>query len=119
MRQYTVVFMEQRIGVPGLRPLEGDQGVATFMALDDERALAHIGAHLLERLRSCARAELSSMHIMKDPTANGGQRLVDDTHANPRFQDTYVKYNVATKAVEVDWDSTRTILIADLPAPPA
>lgn len=113
MRHYTLVFLEQRIGASGLRPMEGKPGVASFSADDDDAALAHITLHLLERLKGCARGELSSMRIAPDPEGDG-VRLVDDTHANPRFQDTYVKYNPVTNAVDVDWDSTRTALIADL-----
>jgi hypothetical protein len=111
MRQYTVVFMEQRIGVARLRPMEGEQGVASFEAADEEAALAHISAHFLDRMKLCVRAELSSLRIEQDPRAPGGVRWVDDTHANPRFQETYVKYNPVTQAVEADWDSTRTALL--------
>ena len=40
MRQYTLVFMEQRIGVPQPTPVAGREGVATFNAADDDAALA-------------------------------------------------------------------------------
>ena len=103
--------MEQRIGVARLRPMEGEQGVASFEAADEEAALEHIGTHFLDRMKQCVRAELSSLRIEQDPRALGGVRWVDDTHANPRFQDTYVKYNTITQAVEADWDSTRTALL--------
>jgi hypothetical protein len=115
MRQYTLVFMEQRIGTARLTSIEGEPGVASFAAVDDEAAHAYIAEHLIERLKSCPRAELSSMRIVTDPAAHSGTRLVDDSHANPYFQDTYVTYNAVTKAVDVDFESTRTALIADFP----
>jgi hypothetical protein len=115
MRQYTLVFMEPRIGVAQLTPIEGEAGVASFAAMDDEAALAYITQHLIERLKNCACAELSSLRIMTDPAASAGSRLVDDSHANPHFQDTYVKYNAVTKAADLDFESTRTALIVDLP----
>jgi hypothetical protein len=111
-----VVFMEQVIGVPRLTPLDGDEGIASFPAVDDESAVAHITAHFIDRLKTCVRAELSSMHLENDPAAIAGARLVDDSHSNPHFQDTYVKYNSATKSVDVDFDATRTALFVDLPA---
>ncbi len=103
------------MGVARLTPIEGEGGVASFAAADDDAALAYITKHLIERLERCARAELSSMRILADPNASTGTRLVDDSHSNPHFQDTYVKYNALTKAVEVDFESTRTALIAALP----
>jgi hypothetical protein len=115
VRQYTVVFMEQVIGVPRLTPLDGDAGIATFAAADDESAVAHIAAHFIDRLKASVRAELSSMHLESDPSVSEGTRLVDDSHSNPHFQDTYVKYNPATKSVDVDFDATRTALFVDLP----
>lgn len=115
MRQYTLVFMEQRIGAAWLTPIQGKAGCASFSAMDDEAALAHITEHLVARLKNCVRAELSSLRILADTTASGGTRLVDDSHANPHFQDSYVKYNAVTKTVDVDFESTQTALIADLP----
>jgi hypothetical protein len=113
MRQYTLMFMEQRIGVAQLTPIDGEVGVASFAVVDDEAALGYITEHLIERIKNCARAELSSMRIVTDSAASGGTRLVDDSHANPQFQDTFVKYNAVTKAIDVDFESTRTALIAD------
>ena len=115
MRQYSLVFMEQRLGAKRLSPLGGAQGVASFAARDDEAALAHISEHFVERLKSCARAELSSLLIVQDAGGTAAPRLVDDTHANPQFQDTYVKYDPVAKVVEFDWESTRTVMIANLP----
>jgi hypothetical protein len=106
--------MEQVIGVPRLTPLDGEEGIASFPSADDESAVAHITAHYIDRLKKSVRAELSSMHLESDPTAAAGTRLVDDSHSNPHFQDTYVKYNPATKSVEVDFDATRTLFV-DLP----
>jgi hypothetical protein len=108
--------MEQVIGVPRLTPLDGDEGIATFSASDDESAVAHLTAHFIDRLKASVRAEVSSMHLATDPTAPAGTRVVDDSHSNPHFQDTYVKYNPATKSVDVDFDATRTVLFTDLPA---
>ena len=110
MRRYTLVFMEQRMGVSRLTPMEGESGSASFAAMDDEEALAFINDQLLERLRQCARGELSSLRMVPDPGAPGGVRLVDDTHANPHFQDSYVRYNGRLNAAELDFDSTRTVL---------
>jgi hypothetical protein len=115
MRQYTVVFMEQRIGSSQLLPMTGEHGSVSFPAEDEEAALAYIEEHLLQPLKTCARAELSSLRIMADPTSPTGTRLIDDTHANPNFQDIYLKYNPVTKAAEVDWDSTRTLFGAEIP----
>jgi len=114
MRQYTLVFMEQRIGAPRPTPVPGHAGVAMFTAEDEEAALEYIKENLIERVKDCIRADLSSLKIVPDPAANGGTRLVDDTHASPQFQDTYVRFNAATKTIEADWESTRTTLISDL-----
>ncbi len=113
MRQYTLVFMEQRIGAPRPTPVDGHRGVATFDAPDDDAALAYITEHLLERLKNSVRADLSSLNMVSDAAASGGMRLVDDTHANPQFQDTYVRFNPAPQTVEVDWESTRTALLSE------
>lgn len=115
MRQYTVVFMEHRIGTSQLMPMTGEHGTVSFTAEDEDAALVHIEEHLLQPLKSCARAELSSLRIVADPTSPSGTRLIDDTHANPNFQDIYLKYNPVTKAAEVDWDSTRTLFGAEIP----
>lgn len=116
MRQYTLVFMEQRIGAPRPTPIPGPPGVAMFAAADEDAALDYIREHFVERVKACVRADLSSLKIVTDPAASGGKRLVDDTHASPQFQDTYVRFDPATKTVEVDWESTRTALISDLSA---
>ena len=116
MRQYTLVFMEQRIGAPQPTPVGGHQGFATFNAADDDAALAYITEHLVGRLKNSTRADLSSLKIVEDAAASGGTRLVDDTHANPQFQETYVRFNPATQSVEVDWESTRTSLLPDASA---
>jgi len=115
MRQYTVVFMEQRMGVSQLLPMTGAHGTVSFPAEDEDAALAYIEEHLRQPLETCARAELSSLRIVADPTSPTGTRLVDDTHANPNFQDIYLKYNPVTKAAEVDWDSTRTLFGTEVP----
>ena len=113
MRRYSLVFMEQRIGALQLQPGQGEGGATRFTAVDDDAALCYIGQHCIERLKTCVRAELSSLLIVPSPTSPNEIRLVDDTHGNPRYQDTYVRYNAATRTVEMDWDSTRTSLIAD------
>ncbi len=115
MRQYTVVFMEQRMGGSRLVPMTGECGPASFQAEDEDAALAYIEEHLIPQLKASVRAELSSLRIMTDPNSPTGTRLIDDTHANPNVQDVYVKYDPATQAVEVDWDSTRTLLDAQAP----
>lgn len=116
MRRYSLVFMEQRVGTLQLRPKQGGDATVSFAAEDDDAALSHVGEHHVEQLKACVRAELSSLLIVPSPTSRDGIRLVDDTHANPHFQDSYLRYNPATRSVEVDWDSTRTTLIADLPS---
>jgi hypothetical protein len=116
MRRYSLVFMEQRIGTAQLQAAPGEGGCTSFTAVDDEAALAYIGEHCIERLKTCVRAELSSLLIVPSPTSTDGIRLVDDTHGNPRFQDTYVRYNAATRGVEMDWDSTRTSLFTEFQA---
>jgi len=110
MRQYTVVFMEQPIGAPRLMPMTGEHGAASFPAEDEDAALAYLEEHFIQQLKTCVRAELSSLRIVTDPTSPTGTRLIDDTHANPNVQDVYVKYDPMTQAVQVDWDSTRTLL---------
>jgi len=110
------MFMELELGSTRLTTVEGPDGMASFTASDDDAALAFVAAHLLERLKHCARAELSSMQIVPDPTSASGTRLVDDSHANPYAQESYLKYDAATNTVEVDWESTRTALLLDVPA---
>lgn len=111
MRQYTLVFMEQRIGLQRPTPIDGESGVACFRAGDDDAALEYITLHLLERLKQCARADLSSLRIIEDSSSDTGHRLVDDTHANPRYQDVYVKYDAVTGRAQADWESTRTAFV--------
>jgi hypothetical protein len=111
MRRYTLIFMEQRMGVARLTPVEGEDGSVSFTAPDDEAALAHINQQFIGPLQRCVRGELSSLRMVPDSKAAGGTRFVDDSHANPHFQDSYVKYNHATKLAELDFDSTRTALM--------
>jgi hypothetical protein len=54
------------------------------------------------------------MNMVTDPNARNGTRLVDDSHENPEFQETTVRYNPTTKTVEVDFESTRTAVMNDL-----
>ena len=60
-------------------------------------------------MKHCARADLSSVLVVPDARAGSGYRLVDDTHANPRFQEVYVKYDAVTQRAQADWESTRTM----------
>ena len=113
MRKYTVLFMEQRIGRTYLSQVPGAEGVASFDAADDDAALAYLPDHLTRQMTNCVRAELSSMAIISDTTSSGGTRIVDDSLKNPYFQEMYVKYDAKTKQVEVDFESTKTALIAD------
>lgn len=107
--------MEQRIGVARLTPVDGAAGRASFPAADDDAALVHIEQHFIDRLKGCIRAELSSMRIVVDPATPGGTRFLDDSHSNPSFHDSYVKFNAVTRSVEVEFESTRTALLSELP----
>jgi hypothetical protein len=113
VRKYTVLFMEQRIGRTHLTQISGEDGVAAFEAADDDAALAYLTDHLTRQLTTCVRAELSSMAIVPDPASSGGTRVMDDSLENPYFQDFYVKYDAKTKAIDVDFESTQTALMAD------
>jgi hypothetical protein len=113
LRKYTVLFMEQRIGRSYLSQVPDEEGIASFNAADDDAALAYLPGHLTRQMTNCVRAELSSMAIISDPTSSGGTREVDDSLENPHFQDMHVKYDAKTKQVEVDFESTKTALIAD------
>ena len=111
MRQYSVVFMEQGLGAQRLTAVPGAAGADTFQAADDEAALAYITEHLLDRLKQCARADMSSLRIVEESSTVSGYRLVDDTHASPQFQDVYVKYDAVTQRAQADWESTRTVIL--------
>jgi hypothetical protein len=113
VRKYTVLFMEQRIGRTYLSQVSGEDGIASFDAADDDAALAYFADHLTRQMTNCVRAELSSMAIIADTTSSGGTRVVDDSLENPYFQEMYVKYDPRTKKIEVDFESTKTALIAD------
>ncbi len=114
MRKYTVLFMEQRIGRTYLTQISGEDGVAAFEAADDDAALVHLANHLTRQLTKCVRAELSSMAIVPEAASSGGgTRVVDDSLENPYFQDFHVKYDAKTKKIDVDFESTRTALLAD------
>jgi len=115
MRQYTLMFMEHPLGAARLSRVDGPDGIASFAAVDDEAALVYVAAHLLERLKRCVRAELSSMQIVADAASASGIRLIDDSHSNPYAQESYLKYDAAANTVEVDWESTRTALLLDVP----
>jgi hypothetical protein len=110
MRRYIIVFMEQTIGVKRLTQIPGDEGEAWFECRDDDEALAYVSAHFFQRVRSCARAELTSMAIVPSP-AGAGARLVDDSLENPHFHEFYIRHNSRTKLLEVDFESTVTGLI--------
>jgi hypothetical protein len=113
LRKYTVLFMEQRIGRAYLSQVPGENGSASFEAVDDPAALAYLLDHLTRQMTTCARAELSSMAIVQDTLSSGGTRVVDDSLENPYCQEMSVKYDLKTKQVEVDFESTKTALIAD------
>jgi hypothetical protein len=106
LRKYTLVFMEQKIGVPRLTPIPGIEGEVSFEAADDDDALAHVREQFAQRLQNCARGELSSMAIARG--ALGATRLVDDSLENPHFQEAYIRYDARTKQLEVDFVSTTT-----------
>src|SRR5580658_8444432 len=107
MRKYSLVFMEQKIGVPRLTPIPGPEGEESFEAADDEAALAHACEHFRAQVKNCVRAELSSMAIVPDASGSGA-RLVDDSLENPHFQETYIHYDARTQRLEADFISTAT-----------
>jgi hypothetical protein len=110
MRKYTLVFMEQKIGVPRLTPIAAPGGEESFEATDDDAALVYVCGQFVQRVQNCARAELSSMAIVAD-ASGGGTRLVDDSLENPHFQESYIRYDARTKQLEVDFVSTATGLM--------
>ena len=110
MRKYSLVFLEQRTGVPRLMPIAGPEGEKSFEADDDDAALAYVCEHFTQRVQNCVRAELSSMAIVPDASASG-VRLVDDSLENPHFQESYIRYDARTQRLEVDFDSTRTGIV--------
>lgn len=105
--------MQRPAGHASRTPVVATGDVATFIAADDDAALAYVREHHFEQISKCERAELSSMRIVSDAQAPNGFRLVDDSHQNPHFQDTYVRFNPVMKTLEIDFESTRTALIAD------
>ena len=107
MRKYSLVFMEQTLGVSRLTPIPGPEGEVSFDAEDDEAAYVHVREHFLERVQKCVRAELSSMAIVQD-SSRSGSRLIDDSLANPHFQEAYIRYDARTKQLEIDFVSTAT-----------
>ncbi|HEY1314722.1 MAG TPA: hypothetical protein VGE92_12630 [Steroidobacteraceae bacterium] len=110
MRKYIIVFMEQRMGVKRLTQIPGPEGEAWFESRDDDDALAYVSAHFLQQVRTCVRAELTSMAIV--PSNPGAPpRLVDDSLENPHFHEFYIRYNSRTKLLEVDFESTVTGLV--------
>jgi hypothetical protein len=109
LRKYTLAFMEQKIGVPRLTPIPGPEGEASFEASDDDEAIGQVRQHFADRLQTCVRGELSSMALVRD--ASGAARFVDDSLENPHFQETYIRYDVRTKQIEVDFVSTATSLL--------
>ncbi len=113
MRRYNIVFLEHKIGAVPLGQLDGADGMAFFAAEDDEAALAHVERHLTRQMAQCVKAELSSMALVADHTAGGGTRLVDDSLANPHFQEMRLHYDLNSKKIEVDFESTRTTILAD------
>jgi hypothetical protein len=106
MRKYTLIFMEQKIAAPRLTPIAGPAGEVCFDAVDDDVAQAYVREHFMPQLQDCVRAELSSMAIVRD--ASGSSRLIDDSLANPHFQETYIRYDGRSKQLEVDFVSTTT-----------
>ena len=107
MRKYTLVFMEQKIGVARLTPIHGAEGEAFFEAVDDDAAQLHVRENFLPRLKNCVQAELSSMAIIAGASGSRS-RLIDDSLDNPHFQEAYIRYDHATEQLEVDYVSTRT-----------
>jgi hypothetical protein len=111
MRKYTLVFMQQEIGVPHLTPIPGPAGEESFEAMDDDAAHAIVRARFAQRVQGCNRAELSSMAIVTDASGRG-TRLVDDSLENPYIQETYIRYDAHTKQLEIDFVSTATGLLS-------
>jgi hypothetical protein len=109
LRKYTLVFMEQKIGVPRLTPIPGPKGEVSFEAADDDDAQAHVRKHFVQRLQECVRGELTSMAVVLD--VSGAARLVDDALENPHFQESYIRYDGRTRQIEVDFVSTATNLL--------
>jgi hypothetical protein len=107
MRKYSLVFLEQKIGVPRLTPIPGPEGEKSFEAPDDEAALAHACEHFQAQVKNCVRAELSSMAIVPD-SSGSAIRLVDDSLQNPHFQEAYIRYDARAQRLEVDFVSTAT-----------
>jgi hypothetical protein len=110
MRKYTLVFMEQKIGVPRLTPIAGPGGEVSFDAVDDDAAQSYVREHCVQQLQECVRAELSSMAIVRNASGQT-DRLIDDSLDNPHFQEAYIRYDVRTKQLEVDFVSTATGLL--------
>jgi hypothetical protein len=102
--------MEQKIGVPRLTPIPGPGGEVCFDAADDDMALAYVREHCTQQLQNCVRAELSSMAIVRG-ASGAARRLIDDSLDNPHFQDSYIRYNVRTGQLEVDFVSTTTAML--------
>lgn len=109
MRKYSLIFMEQRIGVPRLTPIQGPEGEVAFEAPDDDAAIALVRKDFTQRLQNCARGELSSLAISRD--SSGATRLIDDSLQNPHFQETYIRYDARSKQLEIDFVSTTTGLL--------
>ena len=107
MRRYSLVFMEQTLGVSRLTPIPGPLGEVSFDAEDDDAAYAHVREHYLERVKNCVRAELSSMAIVRD-SSRSGSRLIDDSLENPHFQEAYIRYDARAQQLEIDFVSTAT-----------
>ncbi len=110
MRKYTLVFMEQKIGVPRLTPMPGPEGEVSFEAVDDDAAQAYVCEHFAQQLQNCVRAELSSMAIVRDASGSKS-RLIDDSLDNPHFQECYIRYDARAKRLEVDFVSTSTCML--------
>jgi hypothetical protein len=108
MRKYTLVFMEQKIGVPRLTPIAGPEGEVSFAAVDDDEAQAYVREHCAQRLQQCVRGELSSMAIVSD---GAGTRLIDDSLENPHFHEAYIRFDARSKQLEVDFVSTATVML--------
>ncbi len=111
MRRYTLVFMEQKIGMPHLTPIPGSAGEESFDSTDDDAALAYVCGRFMQRVQNCVRAELSSMAIVTDASGHG-VKLVDDSLENPHFQETYIRYDARSRQLQVDFVSTATGLVS-------
>lgn len=107
MRKYSLVFMEQKIGVSRLTPIAGPEGERIFDAPDDENALAHACEHFYSQIKNCVRAELSSKAMIPD-SSGSGTRLVDDSLENPHFHEAYIHYDARADRLQVDFVSTST-----------